>query len=89
MGRRGALTIAGFALLVAGCGGGTEEGDDPGDGTSSPSPTASSSSSSPTPTTDEPEPSPTVEPATGVEIEIKGCGTLVNKMVADDNEVKP
>ena len=24
-----------------------------------------------------------------VEIEIKGCGTLVNKMVADDNEVKP
>ena len=72
MGRRGALTIAGFALLVAGCGGGTEEGDDPGDGTSSPSPTASSSSSSPTPTTDEPDPSPTVEPATGVEVEIKG-----------------
>ena len=24
-----------------------------------------------------------------VEIEIKGCGTLINKMVADDNEVKP
>ena len=69
MGRRGATAIAGLALLVAGCGGG---GDGPSDGTggsSSPSSGPSSTASSPT---EAPEPTPTVEPATVVEVELKG-----------------
>ncbi len=69
MGRRGATAIAGLALLVSGCGGATDEPEDPPTGSTSPSPTASSSTPSPTETS---EPTPTVEPAAGVEIELKG-----------------
>lgn len=69
MGRRGATAIAGLALLVAGCGGATDDPEDPTTGSPSPSPTASSSTPSPTETS---EPTPTVEPAAGVEIELKG-----------------
>lgn len=67
--RRGATVIAGLALLVAGCGGATDDPEDPATGSTSPTPRAASSTSSPTETS---EPTPTVEPATGVELEVKG-----------------
>lgn len=67
MGRRAAAAFAGLALTVAGCGGG---GDGPSDAGGSTSP--SSSTSSPTETPETPEATPTVEPASGVEIELRG-----------------
>lgn len=83
MGRRGAVAVAGLALVVTGCGGGDEGGSD---GTStSPSPSPSASDSSPS-ETGVPE-TPTVEPASGVELEADGFRINVPKKwrITNDN----
>ena len=74
MGRRGAVTVAGLALVVAGCGGGSDERGGPDDEPTRPSssPSASEPSSSDTGSPEEPTEEPTVEPATGVELEADG-----------------
>jgi hypothetical protein len=72
---RGALLVAGLALVAGGCGG----SDEPEDGGPSPSPSASPSSATQTPSAGDPTESvpglpdaPSVEPATGVELEVDG-----------------
>ncbi|RYC12508.1 hypothetical protein [Nocardioides zhouii] len=82
MRRRGALAAAGLALVAAGCGGG---GESPGAGSDSPSSSPSSSDSTPS-DAPEPEPTPTVEPATGVEIELKGFRVNAPKKWRINNE---
>jgi hypothetical protein len=68
--RRGALAVAGLALVVAGCGGDEQGGGGSDDTSTTPSPSPSSSEPSPS-VTGLPE-TPTVESATGVELEADG-----------------
>ena len=71
MGRRGAIVIAGLALLVSGCGGSTDEAGGSDEPAGSPSP-PSSETTTPSETSEPSEPTPTVEPASGLELETKG-----------------
>jgi hypothetical protein len=64
-----ASALAGLALVLSSCGGGSESGAD--QSTPSPAaPSSSTSSDSPSESPSEPEPTPTVEPASGPTLEV-------------------